>query len=115
MNDNTFQEGVPVREPTQESWGPLPGLDPVEEYRALAHDLQECFPDATPQHLDRLIAREMRRYGGHSVAVITHAMLAASLYLAGDDEGDTHGYVHRTVYEAMQLKPTDDPALGWGV
>ena len=115
MSDNTFQERYPVHAPAHEPWGPVGGLDPVQEYRVLAHELQECFPDAEPRHLDRMIAREMALYGGYSVAVITQAMLEASLHLAGGNVGDAQDYVDRTVDEAMQQEPTDDTVLGWGV
>ena len=84
MDDNTSQERYPVHEP----WGPMDGLDPVQEYRVLAHALQESCPDAPPRHLDRMIARDMALYGGYSVAVITQAMSAASLHLAGGHVGD---------------------------
>ena len=115
MSDNPSQERSPVHAPAQEPWGPMVGLDPVQEYRALAHGLQECFPDATPRHLDRMIAREMALYGGHSVEVITQAMLEASLHLAGGHVSDAQDYVDRTVDEAIQQAPTDDTVLGWGV
>jgi hypothetical protein len=90
------------------------GLDQIQEYRVLAHELQECFPDVEPQQLDGMIAREMALYGGHSVDVIAQAMHAASLHLAGGNVGDPEAYVKRTVDEAMQQASTDDPALGWG-
>jgi hypothetical protein len=80
----------------------------------LAHELRERFPDAEPQQLDCMIAREMAFYGGYSIAVITQAMLAASLHLAGGHVGEAQAYVERTVDEAMQQEPTDDMILGWG-
>jgi hypothetical protein len=89
------------------------GLDPIQEYRVLAHELQECFPDAELQQLDGMIAREMALYGGHSADVIAQAMCAASLHLAGDNVGDPQAYVKRTVDEAMQQPSTDDTVLGW--
>jgi hypothetical protein len=113
MNNNTFRQCSPVSEPASEPWGPLHGLDPRQEYGVLAHELQEAFPDAAPQHLDRMIAREMALYGGHSVEVITQAMLAASLHLAGGSIDDAQGYVKRTVDAALQQE-ADNTALGWG-
>jgi len=89
------------------------GLDPVQEYRVLAHELQECFPDAEPRQLDCMIAREMALYGGYSVDVIAQTMCAASLHLAGGNVGDSQAYVERTVDEAMQQASTDDMVLGW--
>ena len=111
MSNNRSQERYPVHEP----WGPMVGLNPAQEYSVLAHELQECFPDTEPRHLDRIIAQEMALYGGYSVAVITQAMLAASLHLAGGNVGDAQDYVDRTVGEAMQQDPSDDTVLGWGV
>jgi hypothetical protein len=114
MSDNTSQEHDPVREPAHEPWEPIVGLDPIQEYRVLAHELQESFPDAEPRHLDCMIAREMALYGGYSVDVITQAMLAASLHLAGGNVSDPQDYVDRTVDEAMQQALTDDTVLCWG-
>lgn len=106
-----------IRHPGQasvhEPWGPLVGLDPVQEYRELAHELQECFPGAEPRHLDCMIAREMALYGGHGVEVIAQAMLVASLHLAGGHVGDPQAYVERTVDEALQQRLTDNTVLGW--
>jgi len=89
------------------------GLDPIQEYRVLARELQECFPDAQPRHLDCMIAREMALYGGYNVDVIAQAMRTASLYLASGSVGDPQAYVERTVDEAMQQALTDDTVLGW--
>ena len=114
MSDNTSQEHDPVRAPAHEPWGPIVGLDPIQEYRVLAHELQESFPDAEPRHLDCMIAREMALYGGYSADVIAQAMLAASLHLAGSHVDDAQAYVERTVDEVMQQEPTDDTVLGWG-
>ena len=114
MSDNTSQEHDPVRQPAQEPWGPRVGLDPVQEYRALADELQESFPDAEPRHLDCMIAREMALYGGYSVAMITQAMLVASLHLASGHVDDPQDYVDHTVDAAMQQALTDDTILGWG-
>lgn len=114
MSDNTSQEHDPVREPAHEPWGPIVGLDPIQEYRVLAHELQESFPDAELRHLDCMIAREMALYGGYSADVITQAMSVASLYLAGSHEDDAQAYVERTVDEALQQALTDDTVLGWG-
>jgi hypothetical protein len=111
MHDNTSQE----RDAAYAAWGPLDGLDPVQEYRQLADELREAFPDATAQQLDRMIAQEMARYGGHSVAVITQAMLAASLHLADSQVDEAPAYVERTVALALQQEPDDAPALGWGM
>ena len=111
MSDHTPQEPYAVHAP----WGPLAGLAPVQEYRVLAHELRECFPDADPSHLDRMIAREMALYGGHSVAVIVQAMLEASLHLTVSSAVNAQEYVERTVGEAMLPDPTDETVLGWGV
>jgi hypothetical protein len=92
----------------------MAGLDPIQEYCVLAHELQECFPDADLQQLDGMIAREMALYGGHSADVIAQAMCAASLHLTGSHVGDPQAYVKRTVDEAMQQASTDATALGWG-
>jgi hypothetical protein len=113
MRDPTSQARDPVLTPAHEPWGPIVGLDPVQEYRVLAHELQECFPDAEPRHLDCMIAREMALYGGHSVDVITQAMLVASVHLASGNVDDPQAYVDRTVDEAMQQEPSDDTVLGW--
>lgn len=115
MHDHVSQERYPTPEPAHEPWGPLVGLNPVQEYRVLAQELQECFPDTEPRHLDRMIAKEMALYGGYSVAVITQAMLEARLHLAGSNIDEARDYVDRTVAEAMQEEATDDTALGWGV
>ena len=113
MSDPTCQARDTVQVPAHEPWGPMAGLDPIQEYRVLAHELQECFPDAEPRHLDCMIAREMALYGGYGANVITQAMGAASLYLAGGNVGDPQTYVERTVDEAMQRAWTDDTVLGW--
>ena len=114
MRDDTSQERSPLHAQAPEPWGPLDGLDPIEEYRTLARELQECYPDAGAQHLDLLIAREMAAYGGHNVETITRAMLEASLYLASGHVSNAQDYVDRTVDEAMQEDPTQATGLGWG-
>jgi hypothetical protein len=113
MSDPTCQARNTVQVPAHEPWGPMVGLDPIQEYRVLAHELQECFPDAEPRQLDCMIAREMALYGGYSVDVVTQAMCAASLHLAGGNVGDPQAYVNRTVDEAMQQASSDDTVLGW--
>src|SRR5262245_65745670 len=113
MSDLTCQARAIVQVPAHEPWGPMAGLDPIQEYCVLAHELQECFPDAEPRHLDCMIAREMALYGGYSVNVITQAMGAASLHLAGGNVGNPQAYVERTVEEAMQQALTDHTAPGW--
>src|SRR5438128_8721795 len=113
MSDPTFQARNTMQAPGHEPWGPMVGLDPVQEYRVLTHELQACFPDAEPRQLDCMIAREMALYGGYSVDVIAQAMLAASLHLAGSHVDDAQAYVERTVDEVMQQEPTDDTVLGW--
>jgi hypothetical protein len=114
MSDPAPQEHTSLQATAHEPWGPLADLDPVQEYRVLAQELQESFPDAPPQHLDRLIAREMALYGGYSATVITQAMLAASIYLTGGHFGDPQAYVEHTVAEALQQEPSAQTALGWG-
>src|SRR4030095_3389385 len=96
MSDPTCQARDTDQVPVHEPWGPMVGLDPIQEYRVLAHELQECFPDAEPLQLDCMIAREMALYGGYSANVITQAMGAASLHLAGGNVGDPQAYVERT-------------------
>src|SRR5262245_54284236 len=113
MSDLTCQARAIVQVPAHEPWGPMAGLDPIQEYCVLAHELQECFPDAEPRHLDCMIAREMALYGGHNAAVITQAMCVASLYLTSGNVDDPRTYVERTVDEAMQQAWTDDTVLGW--
>ena len=114
MSDHLSQDPNRVRKLAHEPWGPRVGLDPIQEYRALAEELQEAFPDAEPQQLDGMIAREMALYGGHSVDVIAQALFAASLHLAGHHDDNAHDYVKRTVAEAMQQARADDTVLGWG-
>lgn len=108
------QDHAPLHAQAAEPWRPLDGLDPVEEYRSLAVELHECYPDADAQHLDLLIAREMAVYSGHSAETITQAMWEASLYLARGNVSNTQDYVDRTVDEAMQAEPTQESGLGWG-
>jgi hypothetical protein len=114
MSDHTSQEHHPMQEQARELWASLDGLDPVEEYRRLACELQEWYPDAEARHLDLLIAREMATYSGFSVEAITRAMLEASLALASDNISNAQDYVDRTVDEAMQENPTQGTGLGWG-
>ena len=114
MSNPTSQARDPVLAPAHEPWGPIVGLDPVQEYRVLAHELQESFPDVEPRYLDCMIAREMALYGGYSVDVIAQAILAASLHLASGNVDDPQAYVERTVDEAMQQASSDDTVLGWG-
>jgi hypothetical protein len=114
MSDHLSQEPDPVRELAHEPWGPRAGLNPIQEYRALAAELQEAFPDAEPRQLDCMIAREMALYGGYSVDVIVQALVAASLHLTGRHGDDPQDYVRRTVEEALQQARTDDTVLGWG-
>jgi hypothetical protein len=111
MSDSAPQARYAIQAP----WGPLAGLAPVQEYRVLAHELQECFPGAEPRHLDRIIAREMALYGGHGVAVIAQAMLEASLHLSGSSGDNAQAYVERAMNAAMQPGAAGDTALGWGV
>jgi hypothetical protein len=93
---------------------PQTSQDPVEAYRTLARELQECYPDAEARHLDLLIAQEMAVYDGYSVEAISQAMLAASLALASGTISNAQHYVDRLVDEAMQEDPTQDIGLGWG-
>jgi len=113
MSDPTCQARNIVQVPAHAPWGPMVGLDPLQEYRVLAHELQECFPDAEPRQLDCMIAREMALYGGYSVDVIARVMCTASLHLAGGNVDDPQAYVERTVDEAMQQAWTDGTVLGW--
>jgi RepB DNA-primase C-terminal helical domain len=113
MSDFICQARATVQVPAHEPWGPMVGLDPIQEYRVLAHELQECFPDAEPRQLDCMIVCEMVLYGGYSADVVIQAMCAASLHLAGGNVGDPQAYVERTVDEAMQQALTDDTVLGW--
>ena len=83
MSDPTCQARDTVQVSAHEPWGPMVGLDPIQEYRVLAHELQECFPDAEPRQLDCYDRARDGLYGGYSADVIAQAMLAASLHLAG--------------------------------
>ena len=114
MCDISPPHHAPIQTPAGEAWRAREP-DPVQEYRRLAHELQEACPHMEAQHLDRVIAREMALYGGYSVAVVQQAMLAASLQLAAGNVDDAHDYVARTVDEAMRQDPTDETVLGWGV
>jgi hypothetical protein len=62
MSDPTCQARNAAQAPALEPWGPIVGLDPIQEYRVLAHELQECFPDAEPRQLDGMIARATALY-----------------------------------------------------
>ncbi len=114
MRDHTSQERssswAQVWEPTEPGTNP----DPVAEYRLLARELQECYPDAEARHLDLLIVREMAAYDGYSVDTIIQAMLEASLALASGNVSNAQSYVDYLVDEAMQEDPTQDTGLGWG-
>lgn len=114
MSAERCQAGDAPSAPAHGPWGPLAGLNPVQEYGVLARELQACFPDATPQRLDGMIAYEMALYGGHSPAVIVQAMLEASLYLATGDVSEARTYVERTVNAAMLRVARAQTALGWG-
>ncbi|MGE3539248.1 MAG: hypothetical protein AB7N91_17680 [Candidatus Tectimicrobiota bacterium] len=102
-----------ARPPTQEAWGALPGLTPVQEYHALAQELRSCFPEATPRQLDGMIAHEMLCYGGHSRTVVMQTLLQASLSLAAEPRPEPEAYVQGALAEARQLR-NDDAILGWG-
>lgn len=92
---------------------PISHPDPVDEYRALARELQEDALVTTAHQLDKQIAWIMANYGGYTPAAIAQAMREASVYLAHAG-GDAHAYVERTVAEAMQEDVWSDTALGWG-
>ena len=106
---------LPSMPSAPEPWGPLGGLNPVQEYHVLARELQECFPDAAPQHLDRMVAREMALYGGYSPEVITQAMLEASVHLADSPVEDAQDYVDATMRTVLQQEDTDHTVLGWSM
>src|SRR6266446_10602783 len=114
MHDHTSQDRSPTPAQVWEPTGPGTNPDPVAEYRLLARELQECYPNADAQHLDLLIAREMSAYAGYSVEAIRQALLAASLALASGTISNAQDYVEGTVNEAMQADPTQDTGLGWG-
>ncbi len=114
MRDHTSQERSPTPAQVWEPTGPRTNPDPVEEYRMLARELQECYPDAEARHLDLLIVREMAAYDGYSVDTIIQAMLEASLALASGTVSNVQDYVDCLVDEALQEDPTQDIGLGWG-
>jgi hypothetical protein len=114
MPDNTSPERHRIYGQDGEPLAPPEGIDPVEQYRLLAHELQECYPDAEARHLDLLVAREMRTYCGYNAEAITRAMLEASLYLASGNDSNPRDYVDGTVDEAMQEDPTQNTGIGWG-
>ena len=99
--------------PALEAWGPLPGLDPVQEYRVLAQELQACFPKASPQQLDCMIVHEMLSYGGHSRAVVMQAMLQASLSLTAQTQQEAQQYVQDLLTQALEHEVSDKAILGW--
>ena len=114
MHDHLSQEHSPTPAPVWKPTGPETNSDPVTEYRLLARELQECYPDVGAQYLDLLIAREMAAYAGYSVEAIRQALLAASLALASGTISNAQDYVDGTVDEAVQEDPTQDTGLGWG-
>ncbi len=114
MRDHRSQECSPTPAQVWEPTGPRTNPDPVEAYRTLTRELQECYPDVEARHLDLLIAREMAAYDGYSVEAISQAMLEASLALASGTVSNVQDYVDCLVDEALQEDPTQDIGLGWG-
>ena len=114
MHDHLSQEHSPTPAPVWEPTGSETTPDPVAEYRLLACELQECYPDADARHLDLLIAREMAAYAGYSGEAIRQALRVASLALASGTISNAQDYVDGTVDEALQEDPTQDIGLGWG-
>jgi len=114
MHDHLSQEHSSTFVQAWEPTGPRTNPDTVEEYRMLAQELKECYPDTEARHLDLLIAREMAVYDGYSVEAIIQAMLEASLALASGNVSNAQSYVDCLVDEALQEDPTQDTGLGWG-
>jgi hypothetical protein len=113
MHDPLFQEQAPT--PAQ-GWAPSASRgpsDPVQDYRALARELQDDAVEMSASQLDKQIAWIMAYYGGYSSGAITQAMREASVHLARHG-GDVEAYVARTMDEAMQEDPYGDTVLGWG-
>jgi hypothetical protein len=113
MHDHPFQEHTPT--PAQ-GWAPSASRgpsDPVQDYRALARELQDAAVEMSASQLDKQIAWIMAHYDGYSSGAITQAMREASVHLARHG-GDVEAYVARTMDEAMQEDPYGDTVLGWG-
>ena len=110
MNDKPSQQ----RSSPPLPWGPVGQPDPIQEYRVLAHELEESYPDTEPCQLDLMIVCEMVDYGDYSVEAIAQAMRVASRALASGQIDDPDAYVARTVDEAMRQGPTQEGGLGWG-
>ena len=113
MHDHPFQEHTPT--PAQ-GWAPSASRgpsDPVQDYRALARELQADDLETSAHQLDTQIAWIMANYGGYSPAAIAQAMREASVHLAHHG-GDAQVYVARIIAKAMQEDPYEDTVLGWG-
>ena len=113
MHDPLFQEQAPTPAPGWVGSASRGLSDPVQEYRALARELQDDAGEMSASQLDKQIAWIMVNYGGYNPGVITQAMREASVHLARHG-GDVQAYVARTMDEAMQEDPFGDTVLGWG-
>ena len=113
MHDPFFQEQAPT---PAHGWAFSTSRrpsDPVQEYRALARELQDAAVEMSASQLDKQIAWIMAHYDGYSSGAITQAMREASVHLARHG-GDVQAYVARSMDEAMQEDPFGDTVLGWG-
>jgi hypothetical protein len=113
MHDPLFQAHAPTPAQGWASSASGGQSDPIQEYRALARELQDDAVETAAYHLDKQIAWIMAHYGGYSPIAITQAMRVASVHLARHG-GDAQAYVERTMDEAMQEDPYGDTVLGWG-
>ena len=113
MHDYPFQEHAPMLAQGWASSGSGGKPDPVQEYHALARELQADDLETSAHQRDKQIAWIMAHYGGYSPAAIAQAMREASVHLAHYG-GDPQAYVERTIAKAMQEDPYEDTALGWG-
>jgi hypothetical protein len=113
MGDHSSQKRYPTYAQACEPSGPGVHSNPIQEYHALARQLQEDAPDEAAHHLDTQVAWIMANYGGYTPAAIKQAMREASVHLARHG-GDAQAYVDRTVEQAMQEDPYGDIVLGWG-
>jgi hypothetical protein len=113
MHDRPFQEHTPSPAQGWASSASGGKPDPVQEYHALACELQADDLETSPHQLDKQIAWIMAHYDGYSPAAIAQAMREASVHLAHYG-GDAQAYVERTIDEAMQEDPYEGTALGWG-
>ena len=88
MSDNISQERSAVSAPVHAPWGALVGLNPVQEYGVLAHELQECFPDAACLFVYLCLRRAVR----HAFeSMVTHQEIRLELQSRADIRQRTAG------------------------